>query len=270
MFKAITSKPLWVNIVAAIVLMLLIVFIFFFSLDWITHHNKNEKVPVVTGQNIVAATKILESRGFDVEIIDSVFIDTTAKGAVIKQSPEGDAFVKAGRTVYLTINRTVPPLVEMPSLVGFSIRSAEMYLQSLGLKLGDTTFKPDIAKNAVLEQYFNGFEIKAGTKIPMGSTISFVLGSGLGTSDIEVPDLFGMTLLQAKAHLNLLGLGISAVIPQGPFADSSKVYVEKQTPGLYTEPVAGQKIRNKIKQGQLIDIYITSNTPTRDTSNNIQ
>jgi beta-lactam-binding protein with PASTA domain len=99
--------------------------------------------------------------------------------AVIKQSPEADAVVKAGRTVYLTVNRAIAPEVEMPSLIGFSIKSAQMMLQSLNLKLGDTSYKPDIARNAVLEQLYNGNIIKQGTKIPMGSTIDFVLGSEL-------------------------------------------------------------------------------------------
>src|SRR4028118_1198272 len=134
----------------------LLIFIFLGSLDWITQHNQYQKVPYILGKNVDEARRILEAKGFEVEIQDSIYIDTIPKLAVVKQSPAGDAMVKVNRTIYLTINRSQPPLVDMPNLVGFSIRNAEMYLENLGLHIGDTTFRPDIAKNAVLEQLYNG------------------------------------------------------------------------------------------------------------------
>ncbi len=109
--------------------------------------------------------------------------------SVLRQFPDADEYVKENRTVYLTINRSVPPNIEMPNLEGLSLRSAEIALKQYHLKLGDTTFKPDFAKNSVLEQWFNGQRIKAGTKLPQGSTIALVLGSGLGTDEFAVPDL---------------------------------------------------------------------------------
>ncbi|MEY2903890.1 MAG: hypothetical protein RLY89_2996, partial [Bacteroidota bacterium] len=151
MFKFITDKPLWVNILTGIGLLVVLILLFFGSLQWVTGFGKSERVPSIVGQNAVAAQKILEEKGFQVALQDSVYVDSIPKLAVVKQSPEADAIVKKGRTVYLTINRMVPPQVEMPNLIGFSIRSAEMYLQSLGLKLGYVNYKPDIARNAVLE-----------------------------------------------------------------------------------------------------------------------
>ncbi len=148
----------------------------------------------IVGKNVDEARRILENNGFEVEIQDSIYIDSIPKLAVIKQSPDADATVKVNRTIYLTLNRAQPPLVEMPNLVGFSLRNAQMYLENLGLHLGDTTFRPDIAKNAVLEQIYNGQPVKAGTKIFMGSTISFVLGNGVSDLDMAVPDLMGKHL----------------------------------------------------------------------------
>ncbi|MEJ7677823.1 MAG: PASTA domain-containing protein [Segetibacter sp.] len=147
-------------------------------------------MPSVVGKNVDAARKILEDKGFEVEIQDSLYIDTIPKLAVIKQSPEEDADVKVNRTIYLTINRAQPPLVEMPNLVGFSIRNAQMYLENLGLHLGDTSFRPDIAKNAVLEQLYKGQPIKSGAKIFHGQYYWFCVrkrcrksGNGCTRSD---------------------------------------------------------------------------------------
>ena len=264
MFKFITSKPLWVNFVAAFGLIILLVILFFLSLSWITGFGKLEKVPSVVGQNATAAKKILEDKGFHVALQDSVYVDSVAKLAIVRQSPEPDAIVKSGRTIYLTINRSLAPMVEMPNLVGFSIRSAEMYLQSLGLKLGVISYKPDIARNAVLEQTLNDIDVIPNTKIPLGSAISLVLGSGVGGGDIDVPDLIGLTYQEAKSWITSLSLNIGSVIPVGTIADTNAAFIVKQSPEVYIETVPGQKTANKIHSGQLLDIYISSVAPIKD------
>lgn len=264
--KYITSKPLWINILAGLGLIIILVLLFFISLSWLTGYGKTVKVPLVTGQNVDAAKKFLEDKGFDVIIQDSVYVDSIAKLAVVRQSPEADATVKSGRTIYLTINRSIAPQVEMPNLAGFSIKSAEMYLQSVGLKLGDVSFKPDIARNAVLEQLYNNEPIAPGTKIPIGSIISFVLGSGEGGGVINVPNLVGMTLDEARTYLSTMGIQVGAVTGMDAIKDSASSYVIRQIPDRLSDSLdaSGIRVPNKIKQGQLIDIYIGSTAPARD------
>ena len=200
MFKFITQKPLWINVLTAVTLMTLLVLIFFGSLDYITKHGDYQKVPAVIGQDLNAATRLLQSKGFEVEVQDSIFVDSLPRLSVTRQTPEGNSTVKANRTIYLTINRAMPPLVEMPNLVGFSIRNAQMYLENLGLHLGDTTYRPDIAKNAVLEQLYEGKIITTGTKIFMGSTISFVLGNGIGDQENAGARSFRQKIWRSSFH----------------------------------------------------------------------
>jgi beta-lactam-binding protein with PASTA domain len=267
-FKFITDKPLWVNILTGIGLILMLILLFFGSLDWITGYGKFEKVPNVAGQHIIAAQKMLEDQGFEVVIQDSVYIDTIAKQAVIRQSPEADAVVKTGRAVYLTLNRTIPPQVEMPNLTGFSIRSAEMYLQSLGLKLGFVTYKPDIARNAVLEQLLNGNSVKPGEKIAIGSVINLVLGSGVGGDEIDMPELVGLTLDQARSTLSSLNINIGSIIAAGNIKDSAAAFITKQSPSVWSDIPAndGSATKNKIRQGQIIDLFISEQAPVKDTT----
>jgi len=264
-FKFLTHKPLWVNIVAFGLIASLLVLLFFGSLDFITRHGKYENVPSVLGKNLEEARKILESKGFEVEIQDSVYVDSVPRLAVIKQAPEGDAVVKVNRTVYLTINRFQPPLVEMPSLVGFSIRNAEMYLENLGLHLGDTTFRPDIAKNAVLEQLYNGKPIVAGTKIYMGSAISFVLGDGVGDQEMKVPDLIGLTLVEARIQLRMMSINYTTV-PDPGVSDVDNAFVYRQSPEPYTTLGESERQTNRIKAGQSIDLWLSVDKPVKDTA----
>lgn len=265
MFKFITNKPLWINVLVVIVLTLLLVLLFFGSLDYLTKHGQYQKVPSVVGKNVDEARKILENKGLEVEIQDSLYIDTIPKLAVIKQSPGSDATVKVNRTIYLTINRAQPPLVEMPNLVGFSIRNAQMYLENLGLHLGDTSFRPDIAKNAVLEQLYNGQPIKSGTKIFMGSTISFVLGNGVGTFEMGVPDLLGKRYTQAKSLLRSLNLNFTPVFDPD-VSDTPGSYVTRQNPQKYTQSANGDKRYNRIKPGQTIDIWLSTRPLATDST----
>ncbi len=268
MIKKITSKPLWVNILAGLGLVLILLLLFFASLSWLTGFGKTEKVPSVAGQNFEAAKKILEDKGFDVVIQDSIYIDSIAKAAVIRQIPDADAIVKHGRTIYLTINRTVPPQIEMPNLAGFSIKSAEMYLQSMGLKVGDISYRPDIARNSVLEQFMNGIPIKPGTKIPLGSVIGFVLGSGMGGNEMDVPNLVGMTLDEARNFLISSNLSVGSIVGMGPITDSAGAFVIRQTPDVLTDSIgpSGLRVPNRMRQGQVLDIYISSSAPPKDST----
>ena len=266
----ITRRPLWVNMLAALGVVLLFVLIFFATLSWLTGHGKIQRVPSITGQNIVAATKTLEAAGFDVVIQDSVFIDTLAKQAVVRQIPEAESIVKNGRTIYLTINRTVAPQVEMPNLAGFSVKSAEMYLISLGLRMGEISYRPDIARNAVLEQLLGDRSIAPGTKIPIGTVINFVLGSGEGMGDIEVPQLVGLTFEAGKMMLQTMNINLGAVVAVTPITDSAAAFIIRQSPAALSDSLdmSGFKLPNKMKHGQVMDFVISTTAPVATDSTN--
>ena len=261
--EQITRKPLWVNMVFAFLLVVTLVFLFFRSLNWITGFGKTQKVPSVTGQNVQAAIKMLEASGLEVVIQDSVFIDTLAKQAVVRQIPDAESIVKTGRTIYLTINRSIPPQVEMPNLTGFSLKSAEMFLLSLGLKMGNISYRPDIARNAVLEQLLGDRPIAPGTKIPTGTVINFVLGSGEGSGELEVPQLVGLSFEAAKLMLQGMSINIGAVVALNPITDSASSFIVKQSPAALSDSLdmSGFRLPNKMKAGQLMDLFLSTTPP---------
>ena len=168
MFKYITNRPLWVNIAVGLGIVIAVFVVFVLSLNWITHHGESKTVPSVTGKPLTQVEQLLEEEGFSLVIQDSVYYDSLPPGMVIRQVPEPDAVVKINRTIYVTVNRVVPPDVQMPNLIGYSFRNAEMILKNMGLRVGDTSYKPDFAKNSVLEQLYEGESISPGTKIRMG------------------------------------------------------------------------------------------------------
>lgn len=262
MFRFITQRPLWVNILAGIVLALALFFLFLLSLNWITGHGRSASVPSVTGKSYEEARQILRKAGFDVEIQDSIYIDTAKPMAVLRQIPDADEVVKRNRTVYLVINRAVPPLIEMPNLVGYSFRNAEMVLKNLDLRLGDTTFKPDFARNAVLEQLYNGQPITPGTKIRKGSVVSLVLGDGVGDREMNVPVITGMPFCEAKRQLEEYGIVIGAVVADPDVTDTCASFIYRQNPQRFDEDRRIQKIRS----GQTIDVWLQVTKPEKPDS----
>ncbi|TAE14458.1 MAG: PASTA domain-containing protein [Bacteroidetes bacterium] len=261
MWNEFAKKPLWVHMLVGFGSLLLALVIFFSSLGFITGHDNNEVVLPVLGKNVKDAVALLEAKGFDVEIQDSIYVDTAQKGSVLKQFPEPDLVVKKHRTIYLTIASYIAPMIDMPDLKGYSFRSAELYLQNLGLKVGDTSFKPDIARNAILEQRYNGKPIAPGTKIQMGSRIDFVLGSGVGNNQMPVPDLVGLTVTEARELLASMNIGISSYIPQGTVTDTLNAFIIKQNPPAVTVNPDGTTSVNFIRTGQLMDLWIGVEKP---------
>lgn len=262
MFQFITKRSFFVNIIAAAALAFAVFFVFFQLLSWITKHGEYIKIPSVKGKNIEEARKILQAQGFEVEVQDSVYYDSLPRLSVVKQTPDPEMLVKVNRTVYLTINRAQPPLVAVPSFVGQTLRSVEMQLRALGFKLGDTSYKPDFAAGSILEQLYNGSNISPGTKIPMGSRISLVIGGGVQDKEITVPDLVGLTFGDAKVLLETNGLLLGAVVVDGVVTDSTSAFVIQQNPPRRDDE--GRPIR--IRGGQLMDLWISTTAPVKDTT----
>ena len=64
MFKFITNKSIWVNLLAAISLAILMIFLLLQLLGWITKHGEYLTVPGVIGKDYNQSIALLESKGF--------------------------------------------------------------------------------------------------------------------------------------------------------------------------------------------------------------
>ena len=252
-FKFITNKPFWVNLLAAIVIALLFLFLVLKTLGWLTKHGEYLKVPAITGMKTDEAIKLLEKQGFEVYIQDSIFTDTAKRGVVLKQLPDPNATVKINRTVFITVNRYVPPMIEMPKLEGQNLSFALQILERNHLKLEDTVYRPDFMVGSVLEQHYNGMRISEKTKIQWGSRITLIIGRGLESKEILVPSLMGLTFQEAKSILDDSGIGLGAIITDGKITDTASAFVFKQQPDRFDI----DKIPVYIRSGQVMDVWIS-------------
>jgi beta-lactam-binding protein with PASTA domain len=257
------KKPLWVNILAGIGAVFVLLVLFFFSLGWITGNGKTEKVPNVLGLDITAAEKNIKALGFDLVLQDSIYVDTLARNSVLRQTPEADEVVKKGRTIFLTVNRVIAPQVDMPNLIGFSLKSAQTYLKVLGLRIGTINLVADRNKNVIVEQLVGNTPIAPGTKIVSGTLINFTVGDGGASIGMEVPDLIGLTVDMAKMKLVSMGLLVGNLISNGAIQDTATAFVIQQNPGTYSSVLdsTGMPVKNVTIQGVAIDLVIDKVAP---------
>lgn len=224
------TRQFVINLAIAIGTVVVVVLVAFFSLGYYTRHGSGVPVPNLEGLSVDRAVALLEQQGFHNPQIDSVYVLDKAAGTVILQDPDAGTNVKENRTIYLTIVKRQAPDVSLPDLTQDTYRTALANISNFGLKVGDTTYKPDIARDRVLEVRFAGQVIKPGSKIPKGSTIDLVLGDGAGASEVEIPEVLNLELDEAKFAIKNSGLVIGNITYQGTITDTTKVTVIAQSP----------------------------------------
>ncbi|MFT4030909.1 MAG: PASTA domain-containing protein [Siphonobacter sp.] len=253
--KTRTRRDLIIHILLVIsILLTLFLGFFFVYLPWTTNHGQSITVPDLRKMNLEDVESALDERGLDYVISDCTFVSGVAPLTVLSQYPFPNSLVKEGRNIYLTVTMATAPMIRMPDLLGKGIRSAQLYLRSVGLEEGQIRYIPDIAENAVLEQYFNGKKVEVGTLIPKGSKIDLVVGNGIGNTELDVPNLIGMSLEEAEIVIKGSDLRVGTVL-------------YKQIPGAAPGTVVEQRpaVENgKIHVGEIIDLWIAGK-PDNDT-----
>ncbi|PWS33634.1 PASTA domain-containing protein [Pedobacter paludis] len=219
------------NVLAAIITVVVLLLIAFFSLRYYTKHGEGLNVPMVKGLTFEQAVIKLEEAGLKYEV-DSVYIMDQPPGIVIDQDPDPNTFVKDNRTIYLTINAGKTPNTKFPDIEFKSLREAQAIIESSRLKLGDTTYKADVSRDVVLQASFGGQPIKVGQIIPVGSRIDLILGDGRGSEEVDIPQLVGLTMDEAKFSLKGSNLVLGTILYEGPITDSANAIIIKQDPML--------------------------------------
>lgn len=148
-----------------------------FMASW-TGHGETQIVPDVHNRSLAEAKQTLQGSGFAVEIADSVYNDGANPGYVVEQIPSPGSVVKPGRPVYLTINAVNPPQVQIPALVGISLRQARATLNSLGFPDVTEERVPSDYKDLVIAVRSMGVTLRPGTKLPVGTPIVLQVGEG--------------------------------------------------------------------------------------------
>ncbi len=250
-FAFIFSKSFLKHLGIALGVFIALIFLIIFALNAYTGHGKTIAVPDLSGIKKEKLDSAFANSDLKFQIIDSVYLNNKPKGSVVDQTPVPSFHVKAGRTVYITVVAMQPQKVKMPNLVDLTLRQATQRLETYGLKVGRTSYEPDIAKNVVLKQVWKGRKIHPDSLIVKGSSVDLVLGDGLNDSEISVPYFINLTPEQAEEAIKSGALIQGAFIFDSDVKDSLKARVYKQRPAYTSNSV--------IKIGDPVDLWFTEN-----------
>ncbi|WP_298951154.1 PASTA domain-containing protein [uncultured Nonlabens sp.] len=182
-FRFIFTKAFWIQVVIAGLVTVLLCFAYLFWLDWYTNHDQEIKVPNLEKLTLTQVDQQLEQFNLRRKIIDSSsFNPAYAPRTVIEQDPLAGKLVKENRQVYIKLNASGYGKVTVPNLIYKTKRQAIPTLEALGFKIGDITYKPNIAENTVLEMRYKGKKLEPGTQLNKTSTIDLVLADGRNPS----------------------------------------------------------------------------------------
>lgn len=209
------SRQFWRNLAYAIGIMLFFILFTFSCIRIYTNHGKSYAIPDLTSLPLEDAKSILEDKKFRSEVADSLYVASQEPGCVLEQFPKEGSLVKRNRKIFLTINASGPEKIPMPNLVGVTLREGKARIISSGLVLGRLSYRFDISKNVILEQQVENEIIEAGDSVAKGTSISLVLGKGLGNDREMVPDLIGLTVEEAKSKVVNNMFSIGAIVPDG-------------------------------------------------------
>ena len=211
-----------------------------------TRHGARRTVPDFSGFPIEKAREIARKYNLRIHVNDSLFVPAYDGGIILDQLPEGGVEVKPGRTIYVTINSFRQKMVAIPYVADRSLRQAKNMLEIAGLEIEELIYRPDMATNYVLEEYFDGKPVTPTSRLEaeMGSGVTLCVGVEEGAGTTIVPQVVGYHLAQAKSRLWELGLNIGRIdFDEGiNLLNQKDARVYLQTPGAERSVVLGSKV----------------------------
>ena len=164
-------------------------------------------LPDVTGMPFEEAKSTLELEGFEAKRGDIKYTSAYSAGTVIDQYPDAMRRGKPGRTVHLTIAER-ERMVEVPDLLGKSLRSGQLELSESGLKIDSliAEFDAEVPVDVIRWQY-----PRSGDFLRRGSGLTVIISKGKPPDFYEVPNLFGLSLEKAENLLTKTGLSLGRV-----------------------------------------------------------
>ena len=187
------------NILLIIATGIVLLIITLVSLNIYTRFNKSVNVPQVKGLQLKEAKVLLKSQGLKFVVVDSLYDKNSIPGAIIDQVPIANSRTKSNREVFLTVYSLNPPELAVPGLVDYSHRQAEALLISMGFEQLTIEEVPSEYKGLVKAIEYRGRQLRPEEKIPAGSPLTIIVGSGLQPDSLNIDGEYIVSPNQVKA-----------------------------------------------------------------------
>lgn len=194
-----SNRFFWGNLLIMMLLLIGVVLGTLKGIDIYTRHGEAVAVPPIKGMGVAEAMKMLRNSGLIGLVADSTYRSEERAGCVLECNPTAGRRVKQGRTVYLTVNANSTPLQEVPDVAdNSSLRQARARLLAAGFILEENDSIPG-ERDWVYGVKYQGRVLNTGEKVPMGATLTLMVGDGGGENQptdstaVETPTAEGQT-----------------------------------------------------------------------------
>lgn len=241
-FNFLTKRAFYIHLIIIIALVVAIIEITFLSLNSYTRHGEEISVPDFIGLNCDSVIALYKDE-FNFVMLDSVYSKSFPEGSFYQQDPLPDSRVKRGRRLYYVKVSEAPEKVVMPNLRNLSLRQAMVLLKANGLVVSELEFVDHFAKNAVVDQLFDGEAIDPGTEIIKGSEIKLLVGYGRDDKKTHLPNLITAKKESVKNSVLEASLNLGEEIFMDFDADGKyKVYKMEPAYDIQTLVTLGSKV----------------------------
>jgi eukaryotic-like serine/threonine-protein kinase len=185
-------------------------------------------LPNVVGKTFEDASALLQKAGFPAQQGESRFTKNLPANVVLQEDPPAGSRQKRGTSVVLALSAG-QKTAEVPVTTNMSQQQARIAIENTGLTLGNVSEQlADQPRGLVISS-----SPPAGTKMDLPGSVDIVLSKGPAT--VQMPDLYGRTVGEARSMVEQLGLRIA-----GMSRDTSSLQPENTV--IRQLPAAGQAI----------------------------
>ncbi|MCK8826903.1 Stk1 family PASTA domain-containing Ser/Thr kinase [Natroniella acetigena] len=201
------------------------------------------EVPNLRGEHVDIAREQLEELGLNLEVYYKSHSNEIAEEHIISQSPEPNRIVKENRVISVVTSKGAQ-MVEVPELVGGTLREARVELNRSNLEVGELDYE---YSDQVLEDEIISQEPGIAEEVKMNTEVDLVISQGREPEQVVVPEVVGLRQEEAEQRLQDRNLIIGRTIER-----ESLNY--RQDRIIAQDPESGEELT----EGATVDLIVSS------------
>ena len=198
-------------------------------------------IPDLVGRGSGDAQRMLQVRGIGMKVEDRIY-NKMPVDAVVRQSPPPNMSVKVGQDAYVVLSLG-PQKETIPLLEGKSLHAARIELLRSRLQVGEisSAYLTEAPADTVIQQ-----DPEPGTTDVVSPHVDLLVSLGPEPVAYVMPDVTGLTLVQAQAKLGAAGLKASKTTPSAIPGTPAGIVIDQN-------PTRGQKV----DQGANLELQVS-------------
>ena len=202
----------------------------------------NVLVPDFRGRH---TTEVMKIKPPNIEVVtrDQKYDDRQPKGYVIAQYPDPGTLVKPGKQVLITVSLGLQK-VNVPNLIGKSMREVEVALMNSQLILGNSAY---VFSDKISPDRIVGQSPMSSEEYGVNKNVDLLISLGKKPETLPLPNLTGINLDTAKERIKSWGFNIGRTYSK-PDSNRAKYQVISTSPSPYSH----------LRKGEVVNILVSS------------